>query len=74
MTEIDRIHAKGKQLNEQREALAADACRFFGVDPERDTYERDLCNQIVYHGTQPDIVASMLATFGADSLDKPMGH
>lgn len=56
---LDRLihlHARGRQLHEQLEAVAAECCDVMGVDPSSDTIERDWCDEIALHGTDPTTV------------------
>jgi len=53
----------GVYHRERLEAHAARCCEEFGVDPNADSVERDWCNEIVYHGTDPAIVVRSIENY-----------
>lgn len=66
---LQACHVKAKQLNEQLEALAAECCRVLLVDPERESIERDWCEEIVYHGADPALVYSRIKSSRRGELE-----
>jgi hypothetical protein len=66
---LQAFHVKAKQLNEQMEALAAECCRVLLVDPERESIERDWCEEIVFHGADPAMVYSRIKSSRRGELE-----
>lgn len=54
----------GYRIREQMELHAQECCFVLGVNPHEDSIERDLCNQIVYHGMDPALVIERLVKCG----------
>jgi len=64
---LTHIHARAKLMRNELEAMAAECCMILGVDPDRDSYERDLCNEIVLHGFEPETVIQKLKELRSES-------
>jgi len=58
--ELREIHLLGFSYREQTEAMAARVCEILGVDPTIDSTERDWCEEIVFHGIDPQIVVDRI--------------
>lgn len=62
MERLYQISGRAAWHREQQEALAAECCRLFYVDPDQVSNDRDLCEDIVYSGIRPDDVVDIFAT------------
>ena len=56
LEKLTRLKLSGVRHHEIIEALCAEACVTLGVDPVTESTERDWCEEIVLHGTEPKIV------------------
>lgn len=54
----------GYRLREQQELHAQECCFVLGVNPHEDSIERDWCNEIVLHGTDPAVIIQRLLRMG----------
>lgn len=68
---VDRLRQianRAAWIREQQEAMAAECCLACCVDPNSESIERDWCEEIVYHGTSPDVVINRLANAPDEAL------
>lgn len=50
---LQQIRAKGGWHREQLEALVHECCDVLGVDDDNDSYQRNLCEEVVYCNRDP---------------------
>ena len=60
ITELHSCHATANWLREKMSRETRRCCECFGIDPTTDTIARDICEEIVLHGTPVDEVVAKL--------------
>ncbi len=60
LARLQHCHAMGVHYREQMEAMAAECCQIFDIDPKSDSVERDWCDEIVTGGRDPHEVYAMI--------------
>ena len=57
---LGRLHSAGRNAHQWILELAASSCKTLGIDPTTDSVARDICEEIVLHGTPVEEVIAKL--------------
>jgi hypothetical protein len=60
LASLATIHLDGYWLRHRMKRMAAECAEILGIDPTTDTVARDICEEIVLHGTPVDEVVAKL--------------
>jgi hypothetical protein len=60
INELGCLHQSGRTLSRKLSRFAKECCSILGIDPTTDTIARDICEEIVLHGTPVDEVVAKL--------------
>ena len=58
--ELQCLHQSGRTLSRKLSRFAKECCSILGIDPTTDSVARDICEEIVLHGTPVDEVVAKL--------------
>jgi hypothetical protein len=60
LANLATIHLDGYWLRHRMKRMAAECAAILGIDPTTDSVARDICEEIVLHGTPVDEVVAKL--------------